>query len=50
MSSAGGRRRAFPTTEELRIWQDSIETTEALRPELSSRLHSEPSAVSRDAV
>ncbi|WP_351237531.1 MarR family transcriptional regulator, partial [Streptomyces sp. NPDC002133] len=39
----GERHRAFPTTEELQIWQDFIETTEALRSELSSRLHSESS-------
>lgn len=37
------RRKAFPTTEELRIWRDFIETTEALRSELSSRLQSESS-------
>lgn len=39
----GERRRVFPSAEELRIWQDFIETTEALRSELSSRLHSESS-------
>ncbi|NEB03392.1 MarR family transcriptional regulator [Streptomyces sp. SID13726] len=37
------RRKAFPTAEELRIWRDFIETTEALRSELGSRLHSESS-------
>ena len=37
------RRKAFPTTEELRIWRDFIETTEALRSELASRLQSESS-------
>ncbi|MGW0828135.1 MarR family winged helix-turn-helix transcriptional regulator [Streptomyces sp. NPDC002845] len=37
------RRKAFPTTEELRIWRDFIEATEALRSELSSRLQSESS-------
>ncbi|MBV1856457.1 MarR family winged helix-turn-helix transcriptional regulator [Catellatospora tritici] len=30
--------RRLPTTEQLRIWRDFIETTEALRSELSSRL------------
>ncbi|MFF7472965.1 MarR family transcriptional regulator [Streptomyces sp. NPDC008092] len=35
------RRREFPTPEELRIWRDFIETTEALRAELSSRLQRE---------
>lgn len=38
-----GRRKAFPTTEELRIWRDFIETAEALRSELASRLQSESS-------
>jgi len=37
------RRKVFPTAEELRIWRDFIETTEALRAELSSRLQSESS-------
>ncbi|MFF4756175.1 MarR family winged helix-turn-helix transcriptional regulator [Streptomyces sp. NPDC002514] len=32
------RRKTLPTSEELRIWRDFIETTEALRSELSSRL------------
>ncbi|WAZ26032.1 MarR family transcriptional regulator [Streptomyces cinnabarinus] len=36
-----GRRGALPTTQELRIWRDFIETTEALRSELASRLHGE---------
>ncbi|MFG2958893.1 MarR family winged helix-turn-helix transcriptional regulator [Streptomyces sp. NPDC048291] len=35
------RRKEFPTAEELRIWRDFIETTEALRSELSSRLQRE---------
>ncbi|MFC4587926.1 MarR family winged helix-turn-helix transcriptional regulator [Sphaerisporangium corydalis] len=35
------RRRQLPTTEELRIWRDFIETTEALRSVLTSRLQSE---------
>ncbi|MFD7280391.1 MarR family winged helix-turn-helix transcriptional regulator [Streptomyces sp. NPDC059862] len=35
------RRKALPTTEELRIWRDFIETAEALRSELTSRLQSE---------
>ncbi|MER5791148.1 MarR family transcriptional regulator [Streptomyces sp. NPDC001980] len=37
------RRREFPSPEELRIWRDFIETTEALRSELSSRLQRESS-------
>src|ERR1700754_4755530 len=35
------RKRQLPTTEELRIWRDFIETAESLRAELSSRLQSE---------
>ncbi|WP_151484556.1 MarR family winged helix-turn-helix transcriptional regulator [Streptomyces albicerus] len=38
-----GPRKALPSTEELRIWRDFIETTEALRSELASRLQSESS-------
>ncbi len=37
------RGRRLPTTEELRIWRDFIETAEALRSELASRLQSETS-------
>jgi DNA-binding MarR family transcriptional regulator len=37
------RDEAFPTAEERRIWRDFIETTEALRSELASRLQSESS-------
>jgi DNA-binding MarR family transcriptional regulator len=37
------RKRQLPTTEELRIWRDYIETAEALRSELASRLQSESS-------
>ncbi|MFD8816491.1 MarR family transcriptional regulator, partial [Streptomyces sp. NPDC059627] len=37
------RRREFPTAEELRIWRDFIETTEALRAELAARLQRESS-------
>lgn len=37
------RTRQLPTTEQLRIWRDFIETTEALRSELTSRLQSESS-------
>jgi DNA-binding MarR family transcriptional regulator len=33
--------RQLPTVEELRIWRDFIETAEALRSELASRLQSE---------
>jgi DNA-binding MarR family transcriptional regulator len=34
-------RRQSPTAEQLRIWRDFIETTEALRAELASRLQNE---------
>ena len=37
------RRKLFPSDEELRIWRDFIETTEALRSELASRLQSDSS-------
>ncbi|NGO12586.1 MarR family transcriptional regulator [Streptomyces sp. HC44] len=37
------RHKVLPTTEELRIWRDFIETTEALRSELAARLQSESS-------
>ncbi|GIH24815.1 MarR family transcriptional regulator [Acrocarpospora phusangensis] len=37
------RRNQLPTREELRVWRDFIETTEALRAELASRLQSESS-------
>jgi DNA-binding MarR family transcriptional regulator len=40
-SQRQGRR--LPTAEELRTWREFIETTEALRSELSSRLQSESS-------
>ncbi|MEU8301850.1 MarR family transcriptional regulator [Micromonospora sp. NPDC048909] len=33
--------RQLPTTEQLRIWRDFIETADALRSELSSRLQTE---------
>jgi DNA-binding MarR family transcriptional regulator len=33
----------MPTGEELRVWRDFIETTEALRTQLTSRLQSESS-------
>jgi DNA-binding MarR family transcriptional regulator len=36
-------KRTLPTIEELRIWRDFIETTEALRAHLASRLQSETS-------
>ncbi|MFD4506385.1 MarR family winged helix-turn-helix transcriptional regulator [Streptomyces sp. NPDC058457] len=35
------RRKEFPSAEELRIWRDFIETTEALRAELAARLQRE---------
>ncbi|GAA4705923.1 MarR family winged helix-turn-helix transcriptional regulator [Phytohabitans rumicis] len=37
------RGRQLPTADELRIWRDFIETAEALRAELASRLQSESS-------
>ncbi|MEV4169717.1 MarR family transcriptional regulator [Nonomuraea sp. NPDC049709] len=37
------RRRQLPTSEELRIWRDFIETTESLRSELAARLQSDSS-------
>jgi DNA-binding MarR family transcriptional regulator len=37
------RGRQLPTAEQLRIWRDFIETAEALRSELTSRLQSESS-------
>ena len=37
----GTRRRQLPTAEELRVWRDFIETAEALRAELASRLQAE---------
>ncbi|HST82162.1 MAG TPA: MarR family transcriptional regulator [Kineosporiaceae bacterium] len=42
------RRRQSPTAQELRIWRDFIETTEALRSELASRLQSESSLSTGD--
>ncbi|MFC7622211.1 MarR family winged helix-turn-helix transcriptional regulator [Microlunatus sp. GCM10028923] len=40
---AAGRpaKRRLPTKEELRVWREFIETAEALRAELASRLQSE---------
>ncbi|SIN41133.1 MarR family winged helix-turn-helix transcriptional regulator [Micromonospora cremea] len=35
------RGRQLPTAEELQIWRDFIETTEALRSQLASRLQTE---------
>ncbi|GGL08404.1 MarR family transcriptional regulator [Sphaerisporangium melleum] len=37
------RKRQLPTTEELRIWRDYIETAEALGSSLAARLQSESS-------
>ncbi|MCO6008911.1 MarR family transcriptional regulator [Actinoallomurus purpureus] len=39
--STDERRSVFPTVEELRVWRDFIETAEALRSNLTSRLQSE---------
>jgi DNA-binding MarR family transcriptional regulator len=43
MAHSTPRRKALPTAEELRVWRDFIETAEALRTELASRLQSESS-------
>jgi DNA-binding MarR family transcriptional regulator len=43
MAHSTPRRRALPTVEELRVWRDFIETSEALRAELASRLQGESS-------
>ena len=43
MGSTGPRRRTLPTTDELRVWRAYVETAEALRSELASRLQSESS-------
>ena len=45
---AQDKRRAMPTREELRIWRNYIETTEALRTRLEGRLQSESSLSSAD--
>jgi DNA-binding MarR family transcriptional regulator len=37
------RQRQLPRTDELRVWRDFIETAEALRSELASRLQAESS-------
>ncbi|MEU7825698.1 MarR family winged helix-turn-helix transcriptional regulator [Catellatospora sp. NPDC049111] len=42
------RARRLPTTEELRIWRDFIETAEVLRSALTARLQSESSLSSGD--
>jgi DNA-binding MarR family transcriptional regulator len=41
MTKATPRKRQLPRADELRIWRDYIETAEALRAELTSRLQSE---------
>lgn len=41
MTGTTRRRRVLPTTEELRVWRGFIETAEALRAELGSRLQAE---------
>ena len=42
------RARQLPSTEQLRIWRDFIETADALRSELTARLQSESSLSSGD--
>ena len=44
------RARQLPTTEQLRIWRNFIETAEALRSELASRLQDESSLSPGDYV
>jgi DNA-binding MarR family transcriptional regulator len=48
VTDARAQARRGPTTEQLRIWREFIETTEALRSRLSSRLQSESSLSSGD--
>ena len=43
VTSTGGRRRTLPTIDELQVWRAYVETAEALRSELASRLQSESS-------
>jgi hypothetical protein len=51
-SDTSGRRqgRQLPTTEQLRIWRDYIETAEALRTALATRLQAECSLSPGDYV
>ncbi|PWI19404.1 MarR family transcriptional regulator [Streptomyces sp. Act143] len=44
----GGRRRAYPTTEELLIWRDFIESAQLLRTELTARLQRDSSLSAAD--
>ncbi len=44
----GEKQRTMPTREQLRIWRDYIETAEALRTRLASRLQAESSLSSGD--
>ena len=44
----GTRKRTMPNREQLRIWRDYIETAEALRNRLTSRLQAESSLSSGD--
>ncbi|MEH0934639.1 MarR family winged helix-turn-helix transcriptional regulator [Micromonospora psammae] len=44
------RGRQLPTTEQLRIWRDFIETAEVLKAEISTRLQSETSLSPGDYV
>ncbi|WP_020419247.1 MarR family winged helix-turn-helix transcriptional regulator [Amycolatopsis sp. ATCC 39116] len=46
--SPARRQRVLPTTGELRVWRGFIETAEALRGELGSRLQSEAGLSSGD--
>ncbi|MEV6171907.1 MarR family transcriptional regulator [Streptomyces sp. NPDC051954] len=42
------RRKLYPTADELRIWRDFVETTDALRAELASRLQGDSSLSTGD--
>jgi DNA-binding MarR family transcriptional regulator len=44
------RGRRLPTTEQLRIWRDFIETAEVLRAEVATRLQAETSLSTGDYV
>ena len=50
MANATGRRRGrhLPRTEELKVWREFIETVEALRSEIASRLLAETSLSAGD--
>ena len=47
-ATRGPRRRQLPHTEELKAWREFIETIEALRSEIASRLLAETSLSAGD--